>query len=83
MPLFRLFCVAAWLAVLPVPHALAQDQSGAEPAEKVEIVTDQDAGEVRILIGGRPVVRIDADGLHVEGKIEYTGTLRDTDGHAE
>jgi hypothetical protein len=80
MSLFRLLCVAGWLATFPVAAALAQDQSGTEPADTVEIITDQEAGAVRILIDGREVATIDADGLHVAGNIAYTGTLADTGG---
>jgi phage baseplate assembly protein gpV len=82
MPLFRLFLVAACLAAFSVPAALAQDQSAAEPAKKVEIITDQEAGAVRIVIDGRGVATIDADGLHVAGNLSYTGTLTDTGGQA-
>jgi hypothetical protein len=80
MPLFRLLCVAVCLAVLPVSLALAQDKSGTEPTDRVEIIPDQDAGAVRILIDGREVATIDADGLHVAGNIAYTGNITDTGG---
>jgi Na+-transporting methylmalonyl-CoA/oxaloacetate decarboxylase gamma subunit len=81
-----LFVLLAALAfALP---AAAQDKNADEPAalnteEKVEIVTDQESGEVRIVIDGQPVVTIHAQGLHVTGDIEYTGLLRDTGGDAQ
>jgi hypothetical protein len=80
MPLFRLLFVAVCLATFPVSPTLAQDQSSAEPAHKVEIIPDQEAGAVRIVIDGRDVATIDADGLHVAGNIAYTGSLTDTTG---
>ena len=75
MSRFRQFFLSACLFALPVIPALAQDQSAT--ADKVEIVTDEDAGAVRILIDGKPVVIIDETGLHVRGDISYGGKLTD------
>jgi hypothetical protein len=78
--LFRLFLLSVCLAILPVAPTVAQDQRGRGAADKVSIITDQDTGAVRILIDGREVATIDADGLHVAGNIAYTGNLTDTGG---
>jgi hypothetical protein len=84
MKILPLFLMAVCLAVFPAVAAPAQDQgAAAAPAEKVEIIPDQDAGTVTIVIDGRPVVTIDADGVHVTGDITYTGAARDTEGHAQ
>ena len=62
--------------------ALAQD-SPPKPApphdSKPEIVVDQQANVVRILIDGKEIVVIDAKGLHVKGDVDYTGMLVDTE----
>ena len=83
MKLLHLFSLSTCLVTFPAFAPLAQEQKGAEPADKVEIVTDEGAGAVRIVIDGREVATIDADGLHVTGDIEYTGAVRDTAGDAE
>ena len=44
---------------------------------KTEILVDDEAGTVSILINGEIAVLIDADGLHVRGGIEYGGTIVD------
>ena len=44
---------------------------------KTEILVDENAGTVSILINGETAVLIDADGLHVRDSIEYGGTIAD------
>lgn len=57
------------------PKALP-DKPQAEPlTPRIEI--DEDEGVLRILTGGTERVRIYADGLHVKGDIEYTGSITD------
>jgi hypothetical protein len=80
MKILRYSFAAICLAAFPLSATLAQDQRGAVPADRVEILTDQDAGAVRIVIDGRDVATIDADGLHVAGNIAYTGIITDTGG---
>lgn len=46
-------------------------------APKPEIITDEKAGVVRVLIAGREILRIDAAGLHVKGDLDYTGVMTD------
>jgi len=56
----------------------------ARDTPKPEIITDEENGVVRILIGGKEVLRIDASGLHVTGDVDFTGTITDigTGSHA-
>jgi hypothetical protein len=58
----------------PAQNAVAKPPA---PAETPQIVTDEKAGIVRVLIAGREILRIDDSGLHVKGNIEYTGQLKD------
>lgn len=48
-----------------------------KPDTKPQIITDEKTGTVRVLIGGREVLTIDAQGLHVRGDIEYGGLSTD------
>jgi hypothetical protein len=54
-------------------------------AQKPEIITDDKIGSVRVLIGGREILTVDAKGIHVKGDIDYSGTMRDVGeaGHAK
>lgn len=45
--------------------------------EAPRIVTDAKANTVTIFVGGRPIVRIDGGGLHVDGDVAYAGVLKD------
>jgi hypothetical protein len=56
----------------------AAEAIGRTSAERVQIVEDQQAGAVRILIDGRPVVVINESGLRVTGDVDYTGVIQDT-----
>lgn len=47
---------------------------------KPEIITDDKAGSVRILVAGKEIFRVDAYGIHVTGDIDYTGKLTDDSG---
>lgn len=55
--------------------AAAQPQSS---GKRVELVTDQKQGVLRVVIDGKPVAWFDADGLHVPKSIEYGGTISDS-----
>lgn len=77
----RRFLFALTFCVLCSDIAFAEepkDAPQASAASKVEVVEDQDAGVVRVLIGGKEVVVIDERGLHVTGDIEYTGVSTDS-----
>jgi hypothetical protein len=41
--------------------------------EEPRIIMDQKTHTVRILIGGKEIMTVDAGGLHVHGNIDYTG----------
>jgi hypothetical protein len=45
---------------------------------KPQIITDEKTNTVRVLIGGKEVLTIDAKGLHVHGDIDYSGIITDT-----
>ena len=82
-------CVTAGIAVFVCalfgyfPAINKQDPTPATAAalaageSKPQIVTDDKTNSVRVLIGGREIMRIDAKGLHVRGNIEYTGSTID------
>ena len=68
-----LFCALAQANPAAAQEATPQSAS----ADPVQIITNQDAGTVTIVIDGKPVVMVDKDGLHVVDNIEYGGTIRD------
>jgi hypothetical protein len=43
-----------------------------------QVVTDEKRNTVRVLIGGKEILTIDALGLHVNGNIEYAGKITNT-----
>lgn len=45
--------------------------------DRVQFVTDQKEGVVRIVIDGKEIVWIDSSGLYVRGDIAYKGTITD------
>jgi len=47
---------------------------------KTEIITDEEHSTVRIVIDGKEILTVDKDGLHVNGNIDYTGTIADITG---
>lgn len=47
------------------------------PQPAAQIITDEKAGIISILIKGKEVVRIDEAGLHVFGDMSYNGTITD------
>jgi hypothetical protein len=53
-------------------------QSAKPDAGKPEIVTDEKNNVVRVLIGGKEILTIDAQGLHVRADVTYTGQITDT-----
>ena len=42
------------------------------------IAVDEKSETIRILIGGEEIARIDKAGLHVNGNIDHSGTITDT-----
>jgi hypothetical protein len=47
-------------------------------SDAAQIVTDENNKTVRVLIGGKEILTIDAQGLHVNGDIQYAGKIRNT-----
>ena len=80
----RRFSFAVSLCVILVhlatPARAAESSSSADAAKAAstapQIITDDKTNTVRILIGGKEILSVDASGLHVNGNIEYTGMSR-------
>ncbi len=51
----------------------------AEPGkpQNTQIVADEKAGIVRIFIDGKEILAVDANGLRVNGNLDYRGTIAD------
>lgn len=80
----RILFVVFLLFMLPCPIQ-AQENSGAagesatapiKPA-KTRIEVDERAGIIRFFIDGQEKATLNADGLHIQGDIDYAGTIRD------
>ena len=69
--------IGGLLAFAPVA-GFAEDAKETGP-DRVQIIEDDQSGIVRIVIDGKDVVLIDADGFHVNGNIDYSGTVTDKD----
>lgn len=57
--------------------AIAEESAPPQQGERVQIITDQEAGAVRIVIDGQPVAIFDATGLHVRESIMYGERITD------
>lgn len=55
--------------------ALGNYSQAADEATRIEV--DQKANAVRIIVDDQEVATITGDGLHVNGAIAYTGTIKD------
>jgi len=53
----------------PAPSA-----TGSQAAQAPEVFEDSKTNTVRFVINGKDILTIDADGIRVNGNIEYTGT---------
>lgn len=69
----NLWQLAATLTVIFVASAHADM---ARP-ERVQVVTDQQRGEVRFVIDGQPVLRVTSQSIIVSGSVIYTGVIND------
>ena len=79
LPFILPVCALLVFEAMPVVASGPDLPATATPAAagKTEIVTDEKAHVVRILIDGKEVVAIDAKGLHVDGDVEYSGVTTD------
>ena len=66
-----LFISTATLPSHANDHALQTDTT------KTQIVVDEEAGTVSIIINGKEVATFFEDGLHIWGDASYNGTLAD------
>jgi hypothetical protein len=60
------------------PGARAADQRPPPASQRAELIEDQTAGAVRIMIDGKQAAWFDAQGLHVVHGIEYGDQITDT-----
>ncbi len=63
----------------PAPKSSPKSPAPNSPP-KPQIITDEKNNVVRVLIGGKEVLTIDAKGLHVHGNLDYSGIITDTKG---
>jgi len=68
----------AAFSILIASLYIASTQVLADNAAKTRIEADEKAGVIRFIVEGEERAVLDADGLHVNGSIEYTGALTDT-----
>jgi hypothetical protein len=63
------------LGILLLPLAA----NAGEPArQRVEIIPDQEKGEVRFVIDGQRVMRVTSQSIIVSGDVIYSGFIQDT-----
>lgn len=83
----RIWLLGAGAALLlAIPAALAATKSAPATPEntfrlgdgKTAVIVDQERGVIRFLIEGQEKAFLDASGLHVNGDITYTGTIKDS-----
>jgi hypothetical protein len=73
--------VPAFSQATPATGTTARTAPAKAANTKPQIITDEKTNTVRILIGGKEVLTIDAKGLHVHGDIDYSGIITDTNGN--
>ena len=75
----RFIVVVSFIALAATAQAAEPRPVTASPAKQpaTRIETDQKTGVIRFIVNGKEVARIDANGLHVRGNVDYTGTLTD------
>ncbi|MBL27256.1 MAG: hypothetical protein CMM50_06880 [Rhodospirillaceae bacterium] len=69
--------VLVTLNLFNAPFAGAQDSSAATADAATRIEVDEEADVIRFIVGGEERAVLDADGLHVNGSVEFTGTMTD------
>ncbi len=59
------------------PVAVFAEDAKETSHDRVQIIEDEKSGVVRIVIDKKEVVLIDAKGIHVNGDIDFTGSITD------
>lgn len=66
------------LALCGAAFAQEKPQSDSLKPAATRIEADQDADVIRFIVNNREEMRLDSEGLHVRGNIEYSGVIADT-----
>lgn len=53
------------------------EPSAARTVPLTRVETDQKAGVIRFIVNGREEARLDAEGFHVRGDVDYRGAMGD------
>lgn len=72
------FFLVGVLCLIAAPAVWAEDAEPVEAtADRVQVIEDDEAGKLRIVIDGNEVGWFDASGFYVKGDIAYTGMISD------
>jgi hypothetical protein len=74
----RIFLASMILLISGTAHAAGPAPFLPTGQEATRIETDQKTGAIRFIVDGREVARLERDGLHVRGNVEYGGMEKDT-----
>ena len=67
------FC---WSIGIAVAFALGAG-IGAHAGPSTQVVADEAAGVVRVMVKGKEVAHFDEQGFHVDGDVTYAGAIKD------
>jgi hypothetical protein len=72
-------CIVVLFGMVPLLSAIYANAS----TGNTEVITDAKTQAVSVVIDGKKILVIDANGLRVNGNVEFTGHLRptETSGH--
>lgn len=65
---------------IPLPTVQGTQPPTQPPIQPIQLVSDEKAHVVRVLIDGKVILAIDATGLHVQGDVAYSGLMTDAGG---
>ena len=72
----QIFLAYILLLISGTANAAGPAPAATQPQpQATRIETDQKTGAVKIIVNGKEVARFDAEGLHVQGPIDYQGTI--------
>jgi hypothetical protein len=71
-------CLGAALAIAGVAAILTAVTARAAKPAATQVIADDEAGIVLVMVQGTEVARFDARGLHVAGDLSYSGQITDT-----